>query len=283
MLLLSGQVSGQKGFVNFTVQHFAYAAQTDTCLEYGKGGAFMGKRQNKYMLIGIFLVALAGLSLLPDGTSAPAGGGAMIEIPDTAPVVAITFDDGPRADTTSRLLDELALREVPATFFLVGERIPGQEELIRRMAAEGHQVGVHSYSHIRITDLSRQDFQFEVDQTRGLLASILEEQEFWLRPPYGIVDDSVQRWADSPIILWSVDPEDWKDRNTQRIVNQVLSQVKDGDIILFHDIYSSSVDAAVQVVDALLERGYCFATVEQLLSYRGIAPENGQLYTRAYS
>lgn len=203
----------------------------------------------------------------------------MVEIPNTPPVVAITFDDGPRSDTTSRLLDELALREVQATFFLVGERIEGNEELIRRMAAEGHQVGVHSYSHIRLTALSRKDFDFEVHKTRAQLTGILGQDSFWLRPPYGIIDASVQTWADSPIILWSVDPEDWKDRDTQRIVGEVLGQVKDGDIILFHDIYDSSVDAAVQVVDALLDQGYCFATAEQLLALKGVPPENGHLYT----
>ena len=227
----------------------------------------------------ILLLILTGLCLSVRNGAVPAGGGTMVELPDTPPVVAITFDDGPRSNTTSRLLDELALREVQATFFLVGERIPGNEELIRRMAAEGHQVGVHSYSHIRLTALSRKDFDFEVNQTRGQLAGILDQASFWLRPPYGIIDDSVQKWADSPIILWSVDPEDWKDRDTQRIVGEVLGQVKDGDIILFHDIYDSSVDAAIQVVDALLDRGYCFATVEQLLYAKGVTPENGQLYT----
>jgi peptidoglycan/xylan/chitin deacetylase (PgdA/CDA1 family) len=221
-----------------------------------------------------------GLFLLPGDGALPAGGGAMVEVPDQIPLVAITFDDGPRDSTTSRLLDELALREVQATFFLVGNRIEGNEALIQRMADEGHQVAVHSYSHIRLTALSQADFDFEVGQTRTRLAAILGQQDFWLRPPYGITDSSVRQRADCPIVLWSVDPEDWKDRNTGRIVDQVLSKVQDGDIILFHDIYDSSVDAAVQVVDALLEQGYCFCTVEQLLSARGVTPECGKLYTR---
>lgn len=237
----------------------------------------MGGTWKQRGALGILLL-FGAVCLWPQGGAVSAGGGTMVEIPDQTPVVAITFDDGPRADTTSRLLDELALREVPATFFLVGERIPGNEALICRMAAEGHQVGVHSYSHIRLTDLSRRDFDFEVGKTRAQLSAILGEGNFWLRPPYGIIDDSVQRWAGSPIILWSVDPEDWKDRDTQRIVGQVLSHVKDGDIILFHDIYGSSVDAAIQVVDALAAQGYCFCTVEQLLALKGVCPEDGQLY-----
>ena len=211
----------------------------------------------------------------------PAGGDAAVKLPNDPPVVALTFDDGPKPETTVRLLDALALREIPATFFLVGEFIPGNEALIKRMASEGHQIGVHSYSHIELTDLSRSDFDFEVTQTRSLIRSILGEGEYWLRPPYGILDDSVVNWADSPIILWSLDPEDWKDRDTQRIIDDVLSRVRDGDILLFHDIYDSSADAVIRITDALLDQGYCFTTVEQLLRSRNIPIENGRIYRSA--
>ena len=209
-----------------------------------------------------------------------AGGGAVVQIPDgPAPLVALTFDDGPRNSTTGRLLEGLALREVNATFFLVGERIAGSEELIGEMAAAGHQIGVHTYDHVMITELSRKDFDLQVGRTRALLTDILGTGEFWLRPPYGIVDRSVVKWADGPLVLWSVDPEDWKDSDTNRIVAAVLEHVEDGDIVLMHDIYDSSVDAALRVVDALLDRGYCFVTVEQLMALRGVEPQAGELYT----
>ena len=237
------------------------------------------RKKIRYFFLGC-LAALCSL-LLSGDTSLPAGGGATVVLPDKPPMVAITFDDGPIEATTTRLLDALALREVQATFFLVGEFIPGNEALITRMAADGHQIGVHSYSHIRITDLSRSDFDLEVSKTRAQLQEILGSRPFWLRPPYGLVDDSVQKWANSPIILWSVDPEDWKDRDSKRIVGEVLSRVRDGDIILFHDIYESSVDAAIQVMDALLQQGYYLCTVEQLLQAKNIPAENGHIYRRA--
>ena len=209
-----------------------------------------------------------------------AGGGAMVELQDgPPPLVALTFDDGPRNTTTGRLLEGLSLREVPATFFLVGSRIQGSEELIRDMAQAGHQIGIHTYDHVKITALSRTDFDLQVGKTRALLIDILGEGDFWLRPPYGIVDHSVVKWADGPLILWAVDPEDWKDKDTDRIVASVLEHVKDGDIILMHDIYDSSVDAALRIVDALLNEGYCFVTVEQLMDLRDVEPENGALYT----
>ena len=229
----------------------------------------------------LLALTLTTAALLRPAMASPAGGEALVELSDGPPLVALTFDDGPRPDTTARLLDGLALREAQATFFLVGERIPGNEALIQRMSEEGHQVGVHSYSHIRITALSGPDFNFEVGKTRAQLTNILGSREFWLRPPYGIVDDSVLKRAGSPVILWSLDPEDWKDRDVDRIVGAVLSQVRDGDIILFHDIYDSSVDAALQVTDALLQRGYCLVTVEQLFQLKEISLQNGIIYQKA--
>lgn len=205
---------------------------------------------------------------------------AEIEV-DGPPLVALTFDDGPRNTTTGPLLDGLALREVPATFFLVGNRIAGSEELVQRMAEEGHQVGIHTYEHVMMTDLSRADFDLQVGKTRALLVELLGEGEYWLRPPYGIIDASATQWCDCPLILWSVDPEDWKDKDTDRIVDAVAGHVKDGDIILMHDIYPSSVDAALRIVDSLQGQGYCFVTVEQLLEQRQVAVEAGKQYRRA--
>lgn len=227
------------------------------------------------------LVLCFALALSP--TPQPAGdraasGGAEVEIELKMPVVALTFDDGPRAATTGRLLDELALREVPATFFLLGHRLQGNEELVRRMAREGHQIGIHTFDHVPVTGLSRQDFGLQVGGVRAQLRDILGDGEFWLRPPYGQADGNTRAWADSPIVLWSVDPEDWKDHDVSRIVSAVTDQVKDGDIILLHDIYHSSVDAAVQIVDELLLRGFCFVTVEDLLAWKGISPEPGTVY-----
>ncbi len=226
---------------------------------------------------------MCALALIPlcsgEEPQKQAAGPAQVEV-DSPPLVALTFDDGPRNKTTGALLDGLALREVPATFFLVGSRIDGSEELIKRMAAEGHQIGIHTYDHVIVTDLSRADFDLQVGKTRAKLIGILGEGNFWLRPPYGIIDQSVEQWCDCPLILWSVDPEDWKDEDVERIVASVLEHVKDGDIILMHDIFASSVEAALRVVDALLSQGYCFVTVEQLMEQRGVQPQNGALYRR---
>ncbi len=228
--------------------------------------------------VGLALLCVCfGLALGPGEEAVlPADGPAQVEIETEEPLVALTFDDGPRTATTGRLLEGLALREAPATFFLVGERIAGSEDLIREMAAGGCQIGVHTYDHVKVTDLSRGEFEQQLSRTRGQLAEILGEGDYWLRPPYGIVDQSTQRWADGPLILWSVDPEDWKDSDTERIVAAVLDHAEDGDIILMHDIYDSSVDAALRIVDALQARGFCFVTVEQLMALRDVEPLPGE-------
>ena len=146
------------------------------------------------------------------------------------------------------------------------------------MAAEGHQVGVHTFEHVMLTDLSRRDYDVQVGRTRALLAQIAGPGDYWLRPPYGITDQAAEQWAASPLILWSVDPEDWKDRDVHRIVSAVTEHVKDGDIILLHDIYDSSVDAALAIADNLTARGFTFVTVEQLAALRGVSPQAGVKY-----
>ena len=196
------------------------------------------------------------------------------------PLVALTFDDGPRSSTTGPLLDGLELREVPATFFLVGNRIPGNEDLVRRMAAEGHQIGIHTYDHVKLKGLSRQDFDLQVGKTRVLITQLVGEGNYWLRPPYGLIDRQAENWCGGPIILWSVDPEDWKDNDIDRVVAAVAEHVSDGDIILLHDLFPSSAQAALRIVDTLLARGYCFVTVEQLMAERGITPKSGEQYRK---
>lgn len=196
------------------------------------------------------------------------------------PLVALTFDDGPRSSTTGPLLDGLALREVPATFFLVGSRIPGNEDLVRRMAAEGHQIGIHTYDHVQLKGLSRRDFDLQVGKTRSLITAVAGEGNYWLRPPYGLLDKTAESWCGGPVILWSVDPEDWKDDDIDRVVAAVVEHAGDGDIVLLHDLFPSSAQAALRIVDTLLSRGCCFVTVEQLMAERGVTPEAGVRYRK---
>ena len=236
--------------------------------------------RNRLRGTGFGLLAACFLFVMAPGAgeqTTPAAGEGAVEMP----MVALTFDDGPRRSTTTQLLDGLAQRKVPATFFVVGSRVKGNEELLQRMVREGHQIGMHTYSHTQLTGLSSAQIACEIQQGRQALTQALGPGDYWLRPPFGLVNSCVKACADSPIILWSVDPEDWRDSDTQRIVDHVVSNAKDGDIILLHDMYPSSVQAALEIVDRLGERGFCFVTVEQLLSREGDGPQKGECYRRA--
>ncbi len=226
----------------------------------------------------VTVLGLAAASQRPErGEGLEALGGAKLP---AGPYVALTFDDGPRASTTSALLDGLAQRGVHATFFVIGENVEGNELLLQRMEGEGHQIGLHTYHHKSLDKLNAAGFYEEVDSLRATLTALLGREDFMLRPPYGMMNAATQARAAAPIVLWSVDPEDWSDRDTPRQVATITQAAQDGDIILLHDIYPASVDTALEVVDTLMARGFHFVTVEELFAIRGRTPENGTVYRR---
>lgn len=233
----------------------------------------------KLLSIIIYLILLIFLESAAEVTGTPAS--APAELTAKPRCVALTFDDGPRRATTAPLLDGLRERGASATFFLVGERLAGNEDLIRRMAAEGHQVGNHTWDHVRLKGDTTAHQLLEIQQTEDALAEILGGGGYWLRPPYGLIDPEAGPLIPVPMAQWSVDPRDWESRDTAAVVRAVLAEVEPGDIILLHDIYQTSVDAALQIVDALTEQGYWFVTVEELLALNGIQPEAGVLYRSA--
>ncbi len=179
--------------------------------------------------------------------------------------VALTFDDGPNKECTKDLLDGLKARGVKATFFLMGESINGNEDLVRRMKEEGHLIGNHSYRHIQLTKAGEKAVCEAVDQTSLMIEEITGQRPQYLRPPYGDWNDDLECKVDMTTVLWSVDSLDWKLQNRQKIVKRVLKDVKDGDIILMHDIFPTSVEAALEIIDTLTPQGYTFVTVDEVL------------------
>ena len=181
-------------------------------------------------------------------------------------IVAITFDDGPHYKNTKLLLDGLRERGVKATFFLVGSRIAGNEDLILQMYRDGHLIGNHTFSHADLTGIPEMEVLGEVTKTNELIEKITGKKVIYLRPPCGYWNDNLAKKINMKPVFWTVDPTDWKSTNVTQVVNSVMQNVEDGDIILMHDIYSSSVVAALEVVDRLLDMGYEFVTVDEILS-----------------
>lgn len=199
--------------------------------------------------------------------------------PTPAGYIALTFDDSPNGKTTERLLDGLKERGAHATFFIIGQQIDGQEALLRRMAAEGHQVGNHTYTHRRL-DNSGAVGRHELERTEEALSAALGGSGYWIRPPWGFAGPETLREATTPLIHWSLDTEDWKVLNADQIAKTIIDNARDGDIVLLHDSYDTSVDAALAAIDALSARGFAFVTVEELFGQMGVAPETGCLYSR---
>ena len=199
------------------------------------------------------------------------------------PMIALTFDDGPKAGVTDWLLDELEKRNVKVTFFLIGSQadLPENREIIRRMAEDGHQIGCHTYHHVQMTTLSENQQKQEILQWYQVVSGIIGDFSYAVRPPYGCVNNAVCRSLNVPVILWSVDTEDWTGKSADEIADYVISEAKDGDIILLHDIFEESVQGAVMALDDLMRRGYTFVTVNDLLADRGIAIQSGKVYRQA--
>jgi len=178
--------------------------------------------------------------------------------------VALTFDDGPSI-YTEHLLDILAEHHAHATFFVLGKSAKVQAKTILRMAREGHEIGNHSWSHPSFKELNAEQILEQVDPTNKLVAELTGTAPRLFRPPYGRVTQDVLAAVPMPVILWSLDPLDWQDRDAD-LVAQRLSQAKNGGILLAHDIFTTTVQAMPAVLTSLTERGFHFVTVTELLA-----------------
>ena len=179
--------------------------------------------------------------------------------------IALTFDDGPHPVYTPKLLDGLQKRGVKATFFVTGENAEANPDIIKRMNGDGHVIGNHTYSHIQLTCNNGDTFKKELIRTNEVIKRITDTDVVYVRPPYGSWDKKFEKELNMFPVLWNVDPLDWCTNDADKIARRILKDTEEGDIILMHDYYATSVTAALQVVDALQAEGYTFVTVEEIL------------------
>ena len=181
------------------------------------------------------------------------------------PRVALTFDDGPSAVYTEQLLDGLKERDVRASFFLLGKCLEGNEELVRRMHREGHLIGNHTFSHVRLDELADVRAREEIMRTNNAIYEITGEYPQYMRPPFGAWKKDLELSVEMIPVFWTVDTLDWKSKDTAAVLNRVRGKVEDGTIILMHDEYASTVEAALAIVDELKAEGYEFVTADRLV------------------
>ena len=178
--------------------------------------------------------------------------------------VALTFDDGPNASTTPRLLEGLRERGVKATFFVIGKSADNNRDIIKTMYEEGHLIGNHTNTHCNLAGMSCIEAQNEISLANSVIKDITGLDTDFIRPPFGECGKQLDSELNMFKVMWDVDPRDWSVLNTKSVVNYVVSHVDDGDIILLHDIFDTSVDSALEIVDILKAQGYEFVTVDEI-------------------
>lgn len=194
------------------------------------------------------------------------------------PMVALTFDDGPGPRTTE-LLAQLKKYNAHATFFMLGKNVTKYPDAVKQMLADGNELGNHSYDHQQLTKIDAEAIAKEVGDTNENIKSICGSPATVLRPPYGAINDTVKSSVGMPMILWNVDTLDWKTRNAQSTIDEVMKNLKDGDIILMHDIHTETIDAALELIPKLEEEGYQLVTVSEMAAAKNKTLENGTAYS----
>ena len=192
-------------------------------------------------------------------------------------LIALTFDDGPNYNT-SKVLDVLAKYNVKATFFVLGSKAKDNKKILKREYDSGMEIGNHTFNHLLLTKYKENVIKDEIDKTSSVIFEVTGRYPKLLRPSYGAYNNTIKKIGDMPIIIWDIDTLDWKYHNSKRIASRVINKVKDGDIILMHDIYSATANSLNIIIPELQNRGYTFVTVPELFYYKEITLEKGRVY-----
>ncbi|WP_057914191.1 polysaccharide deacetylase family protein [Peribacillus muralis] len=180
-------------------------------------------------------------------------------------VIALTFDDGPHPSHTMSILKVLEKHDAHATFFVLGNRVQHYPEVLHKMLEQGNEIGNHSWDHPQLTRLDNGKVKGQIQSTQNAIDKATGSKPKMIRPPYGAINDNVREDMDDlKVVLWDIDPEDWKYRNEKKIVNKVMSKAKDGKVILMHDIYQTSAAAAGKIIQQLHDKGYQMVTISEL-------------------
>ena len=181
------------------------------------------------------------------------------------PRIALTFDDGPNARYTPILLEGLKKRNIRASFFLIGENIEGNEDILLQMRRDGHLIGNHTWDHVQLDKIPAERARLEIEKTNNRIYEASGIYPSYVRPPFGAWIKNLELSVTMFPVFWDVDTLDWKSQNVDSILSVAEKQIHDGSIILMHDGYQTSVDAALKIADLFAEKGYVFVTADQLL------------------
>ncbi|MDR2525565.1 MAG: polysaccharide deacetylase family protein [Oscillospiraceae bacterium] len=215
----------------------------------------------------------------------PAGGVIRKDLDPSKPMLALTFDDGPSGSITPKILDLLKANGARATFCVVGNRVAEHAAITRRMVAEGNEITGHSWDHTSLPKLKDERIAKQLKDTNDAIYAATGVIPAFYRPPYGAVNKAVKEVSaeqNLALLLWSVDTEDWKSRNADKVEKATMDGAKDGAIILYHDLYESTYQAVSRAIPKLVAQGYQLVTVSELFYYSGQAIEVGKSYHGNY-
>lgn len=197
-----------------------------------------------------------------------------------AKLVAFTFDDGPSKYTLdiANILEEY---NASATFFEVGYNIKAHPEITKELSERGFEIANHTTDHSKLTKLTEAKYLSKINDNNAIFKELTGKDMPYLRPPYGSYNDKIKASAGVPIVTWSLDTRDWESRNKDKVIEMVINNIKEGDIILFHDLYESTRDAVKELMPLLKEQGYQAVSVGELFKSKGITLEAGTSYRYA--
>lgn len=196
-------------------------------------------------------------------------------------VVGLSFDDGPAGKNTKELLTALRKYNCHATFFMVGYMVAQNKSNLCTMTKDGHELGIHTWGHKRLTELSSSEIQKEIQSTAQIIQKTCGKLPSLVRPPYGSYDDKVLNVCKKtgyPVILWNIDTKDWQTTDSNVVKNNILSEVKDGSILLLHDSHESSVKGFIEALPILKEQGYEFVTISEMAAIKGVKLQPGEKF-----
>lgn len=194
------------------------------------------------------------------------------------PMIAFTFDDGPYYSVDSRILDTLQAYGGRATFFIVGSRVNDYKDTLKRIRDSGSEIGNHTFNHKNLEKISPEEVTSQIEMTNDAVEAVTGFRPKLVRVPYGAFKGQVPGLVSYPMIQWNIDTQDWSSKDKDAIAASVLSQARDGSIILMHDLYSATAEAFETVIPLLAAQGYQFVTVSEMYAAKGVPLEAGQVY-----
>lgn len=192
-------------------------------------------------------------------------------------LIALTFDDGP-SNNTKYFIKELQKRDALVTFFVVGNRVKKYEDVLKEAYLMGNQIGSHTYSHKNLLYLNEEEITKEIEKTNEAIYNVIGTKPTIIRVPYGNINKKIRRISNMNHILWNVDTLDWKYKNSNRVYKEIIKHAEDGNIILLHDIFKTSVNGVLKAIDELKKQGYEFVTIDEMVYLKNIKLDKSKTY-----